>query len=317
MLSLIVCHRNKEQLANFKASVTQSCEGEYEFIIIDNTKNAHSIFEAYNLGIDKASGDILAFCHEDILFETQAWDKKLYNHFSENSKLGLVGCVGGTALPASPAPWWNRNHYNTHFIHLLQKWKDGDNSHRWSYNEPYKNTDLVLHKENSTGKVLNQVTAVDGFFMAMPKQARQVVKFDTHTFKGFHCYDLDICMQINKAGMEVAVAHDFLVAHLSTGSVNESWANESVKFCTKWQSLLPHSTQTLSESDKIKYTNQQLLTFIYWNIDKLQNSEIRRIIKLFMHKDHFFRSENYRLLSVWNHTNLLTAKLINKLFKWY
>jgi hypothetical protein len=46
---------------------------EYESIIIDNSENRYSIFEAYNLGIDKSKYEYLCLMHDDILIYTIEW----------------------------------------------------------------------------------------------------------------------------------------------------------------------------------------------------------------------------------------------------
>src|SRR5690554_6864480 len=168
MLSIIVCHQNKEKLGSFKANINECTQMPYELVIIDNTQNKHTIFEAYNLGVQKAKGDILAFCHEDILFHTKGWGKLLNLHFSNNKKLGLIGVVGGTALPKAPAPWWNHHPINTHYINNIQHWSNNQVPKTWKYNRKIR-AGVYLHQNNPTQKPINRVLAVDGFFMACPK----------------------------------------------------------------------------------------------------------------------------------------------------
>lgn len=315
MISIIVCSRDAELLNVFQENVRKTIGYAHEFIIIDNSNNAYNIFEAYNLGVKKSKGEVLCFAHEDILFYTNDWGTKLLDHFKNDNKLGLIGTVGSTALPAAPAPWWNRHKVNIHYIHLLQKWQPGDNIKRWSYNEPYKDTGLIYHKENDTSQNINQVTSVDGFFMAIPKLLFNHIKFDTDTFDGFHCYDLDICMQVNKANYKVAVAHNILIAHLSSGSVSNHWAEASIVFTTKWKNHLPHSIKQLTNQQKDNYTNSLLLTFCYWNYKILSNKTIRQVINQFITPSSFINNEEYRILKTWSLSNYTIVKIINKLFK--
>ena len=68
MISIIICCRiqtiNKDLSENIKNTV--GCD--YELIVIDNSQNSYSIFEAYNLGIERSNGDYLCFIHDDILY---------------------------------------------------------------------------------------------------------------------------------------------------------------------------------------------------------------------------------------------------------
>ncbi|SMO35328.1 Glycosyltransferase like family protein [Saccharicrinis carchari] len=315
MISIIVCSREVELLNKLKKNISETIGCAFEIVTIDNSNNHYNIFEAYNLGVKKSKGEILCFAHEDILFYTNDWGLKLLEHFKLDAQLGLIGTVGSTALPGAPAPWWNRHKVNTHYIHLLQKWQPGDNIKRWSYNEPYKDTSLIYHKENDTSQNINQVTSVDGFFMAIPKHLFNHIKFDTDTFDGFHCYDLDICMQVNKANYKVAVAHNILIAHLSSGSVSNHWAEASIVFTTKWKKHLPHSIKQLTIPQKDNYTNSLLLTFCYWNYKRLSNGTIRQVIFNYLKPSNFFNDEEYRILKIWSHSNYAITRIFNKLFK--
>ncbi len=66
-----------------------------------------------------------------------------------------------------------------------------------------------------------------------------LIRFDDKTFDGFHCYDIDICLQVRKAGFDVAVVSDVLAEHLSYGSQNKQWLMASEKLEKKWHDYLP------------------------------------------------------------------------------
>lgn len=316
MISLIVCHRNKAQLASFKTSAEETIAGEYEFVIIDNSQNKYSIFEAYNLGVQKAKGDILAFCHEDILFHTNGWDQLLASHFAHDDKLGLVGVVGGTALPAAPAPWWNKHEMNIHFINVIQHWKSNENINKWDTNIALDTNNRIHHSNNPSGNIINNAVAVDGFFMACPKTIFSSITFDEHTFKGFHCYDIDTCLQVINCGHKVAVVHDILIEHSSEGSVNKKWAQSAVICARKWNEVLPLTINNYSEQQLFNYNLSTLLTFCYWNIDHLADRQLRNIISEFLPNNKWWpKSRTHLQLLLWKKLGYKLARLPFKFLK--
>ncbi len=316
MISIIVCHRNKDQLATFKTSIEESIGGLYELIIINNSTNLHSIFEAYNLGIKKAQGDILAFCHEDITFHSKNWDQKLHNHFNQDSKLGLIGVVGGTALPAVPAPWWNHHPLNIQYINVIQQWKDVNNTNKWNRNISLGNN-RFQHINNPSDKNINEVVAVDGFFMACPKSIFKDFLFDNNTFKSFHCYDIDTCLQVISLGYKVAVIHDILVEHCSEGSINKQWAESAIICARKWKQDLPLAIHNnLNSNTKLRYNIDSLLSFCYWTMDKISPGEKKKIISEFLPDTNTLPiSKNHLFLILWKYLGYNKARYPYKLLK--
>lgn len=316
MISLIVCHRNQKQLKNFKTSAKRTIKGEYEFVIIDNSKNEYSIFEAYNLGVSKAKGEYLVFCHEDILFHTDGWDQLLIQHFTNDDKLGLVGVVGGTALPAAPAPWWNKHEVNTHFINIIQHWKSNENINKWDTNTALDTNNRIHHSNNPSGNIINNAVAVDGFFMACPKTVFSSIAFDEHTFNGFHCYDIDTCLQVINCGQKVAVVHDIVIEHTSEGSVNKQWAEAAITCAIKWKEQLPVLIEATANTNLTTYNTDSLLTFCYWIKDEFKDKEIRNIIKKFLPKHLFLpKTKNHLFLLLWKCFGYSFARYPFKLLK--
>lgn len=80
------CITNKKQF--------QTVGYTYELIVIDNSEYKYSIFEAYNLGIERSSGEYLCFIHDDILFHSQDWGKAVEGIFNDDVKIGLIGNFG-------------------------------------------------------------------------------------------------------------------------------------------------------------------------------------------------------------------------------
>lgn len=199
-------------------NVNETIGCEYEIIAVDNSKNDKTIFQAYNEGISRAKGDILCFMHEDIEFLSEGWGKKVYSHFEDNS-LGLLGVVGGHCLPSCPCSWWSA----------------GINSGRIWQGRKLEEYAAYL-KESETAV---QVAAVDGLWMCIPRVLFDNICFDDNTFKGFHSYDTDICMQVTSIGYEIRVAFDINIRHNSNGAINRQYFDARDTFYQKWKDSLP------------------------------------------------------------------------------
>ena len=104
-ISIIICSKNgfleDELVENIKTTIGS----EYEIIVIDNSKNKYSIFEAYNIGIKNSIFPYLLFVHEDVLFHSQSWGEILISYFNNDLKLGLIGIAGSKTKEKIPSTW--------------------------------------------------------------------------------------------------------------------------------------------------------------------------------------------------------------------
>jgi hypothetical protein len=314
MISIIVCHRDKDLLKQFKENVTQTIGLPFEFVIIDNSTNKHTIFEAYNLGIERSKGDVLCFAHEDLFFHTNNWGPLVNEHFNKNPKLGLIGVCGGKALPNVPAPWWNKSPFNQKCLNLYQQWNNTRIDQEGSALIGDKKTHEYINQDQ---ELISNVTAVDGLWFCIKTSCIKDhnIKFDTETFKGFHCYDLDICMQIGQY-YDVAVIYDVLLEHFSEGSINKSWVKSSLLFTDKWQKRLQEvNSAKFNESDLKLYNLIQLLTYCYWVQSKdVKDADIKAIIKKNISQGVIYNHQKYWLLKSWSLFGYQVARYCNKIF---
>ena len=105
MISIIICSRNAIITPSLTENISETVGVEYELIIIDNSGNRFSIFQAYNEGVKRAKYSYLCFMHDDILFYTNNWGKALIHHFTNNSSIGLIGYIGTHFIPSVPSYW--------------------------------------------------------------------------------------------------------------------------------------------------------------------------------------------------------------------
>lgn len=226
MVSCVICSRGSDISTEQKINIAQTIGVDYELIVIDNSHNAYTIFSAYNEGVRRAKGDIICFMHDDIVFHSKKWGLIVVEEYLNNPHLGLVGVIGCQFLSNKVQPWWTlghqlgyimQGHYNEEGVYIT--FRDG---HR-------------LKKDSAIGVV------VDGLWFCIRKDLFNYISFDELTFSGFHCYDIDICLQILQIGYEVRVLKGIEIEHKSGGQVNDSYYEQLGKFVKKWGERLPIS----------------------------------------------------------------------------
>lgn len=219
MISIIVSSHREDYFAALKQNIADTIGVEYEIIKIDNP-GIMGISEAYNHGIEKAKFKYLCFCHEDVLFHTKHWGKKLLEIFNYDRQIALVGIAGSPYLPYVYSGW---SFPKSKFLRmcLVQ-----------SSNE--KKGNFVERKANE-GLKYEEVATVDGCFMATKKSRK---RFDESLFKGYDCYDLDFSLQTGFKGKNI-VTYEILLEHFSPGQFSTKWFKETLKFNKKWKKKLP------------------------------------------------------------------------------
>jgi hypothetical protein len=91
---------------------------------------------------------------------------------------------------------------------------------------------------------------VDGLWFCVPKIVMDKVSFDESTFSGFHCYDLDICLQIIELNYEVRIVYDINIEHFSIGKRDAKWLRGIFTLYAKWKKILPIQTTEISNSQR-------------------------------------------------------------------
>lgn len=162
--------------------------------------------------------------HEDVLFHTKNWGYIVQSHLC-NEKIGLLGVIGGHYLPDFPASWIS--------VFLIS----GQNIQGYFENDLYQKEYYEFWNRKNGNST--EVVAVDGMWFCVRKEMFNLIKFDTHMFSNYHCYDLDICMQVVNMGFQVHVAHDILIEHKSCGCMDTRYFKELDKFYKKWKDNLP------------------------------------------------------------------------------
>ena len=239
MISIIICSVNKNYLNNLTLNIEQSIGCVYELIAIDNSVNEFSIFEAYNLGIQKSKGDYWCFIHEDILFHTKNWGIKILQIFEADSRIGLLGVAGAKIKTKMPSGWWDCPS-DLKNINIIQHFTDKDKE--------------LVYMGWQTDNQIEEVAVIDGLFMFARK--KEFVFFNKEDL-GFHNYDLYLSAIYYKYDFKVVVVNSLLIEHFSLGNLNAKWIESNYVFFKNYQKLFPINKSKLNvlELKKIELFN--------------------------------------------------------------
>lgn len=266
MVSIIVCSINTNLFNQFENSLSETIGLEFELVRIDNNANKYSICEAYNLGASVAKFDYLCFAHEDILFKSDNWGKVLTAAFEADPKIGVVGIAGSKYKSLSPGGWPN-GQLNLDCFNIIQQ--DGD-----------ERVVQVINPEIDSQLV--EVKTLDGVFLFTKKAVWETNRFDAHTFKGFHCYDLDFCLQAGR-NYKVMVCYQLQIEHISMGSENREWVTNSILLSKKWNDYLPVGTLSYNDKMAVEWYQKRLFA-LKMNI---QGFSFSQIISVFVNFGYF------------------------------
>src|SRR4051812_43487168 len=66
--------------------------------------NQFSLSEVYNKALSEAKYNTVVFTHDDILFETENWGRKIVSHFVVHPEYAILTIAGTTDLLSGQ--WW-------------------------------------------------------------------------------------------------------------------------------------------------------------------------------------------------------------------
>ena len=89
-----------------------------------------SLTQAYNKGLEQTTNNIVVFCHDDIIFDTKNWGRKLKSIFDKNPSYGIIGIAGTTDLV--DGRWWTIKESMNGIVshkHEGKKWRTPPRAH--------------------------------------------------------------------------------------------------------------------------------------------------------------------------------------------
>jgi len=229
MISIIICNRSEKLNVDLEDNIKSTIGNvDYEIICINNEKGLYNIFQAYNIGVEKAKFPYLCFMHDDIRYHTLNWGINLVNHFSD-AKVGMIGVSCPTYLSDIPGIWWGTHHPNNPTFSIRQQTLD---TNRLNPKEQH----TTIH--NPYNEEFSEVVACDGLFFCIRKDLFDVIQFDEN-YGGFHFYDIDISLQVLRLNYKLLCVYDIFVEHISASVLNKEWITSSRLFYDKWKDILP------------------------------------------------------------------------------
>lgn len=225
MISIIISSSNPDYLSAITKNIEATVGVPYEILATANGGGKQGICTVYNAAGAKAKYDVLCFMHEDMIIHTQNWGKKVVE-VMKDPKIGLLGIAGskykslfpcGWSCPAIPISQVKAN--------FIQRFK-------------FVQEDKKHFRYNTDAEAISEVATVDGVWMCTKRSIFDRIKFDEEVFTGFHGYDLDYSLQINKE-FKVCVTFDMLIEHFSEGNYSPDWMDSILKLHRKHRDTLP------------------------------------------------------------------------------
>lgn len=210
-------HLGEEEDAKFNKHVENTIGVKHEILRFVN-HNQYSLPQIYNEALKRyTENTVFVFCHNDIIFKTRNWGKKLLARFN-HSDYGILGVAGTTFIPKSGRWWEDRSKMYGIVEHTngVQEWVS-------EYSEPLRNIQPVAH--------------IDGLFMAVDPD--RIEKRFNEDYGKFHFYDITFCLDNYLEEIDIGVITDVRIMHKSIGETDDSWEENRQKFAKEYSEYLP------------------------------------------------------------------------------
>lgn len=240
MITVGFSTRNNNQ--KFIDHIKNTCGVDTQIIQVIND-GEKPLSKVYNEILDMSQNNIIVLCHDDIIFESKKWGKKLLENF-QKTDFGIIGLAGSTYMP-STGRWWDMP------VTMRGIVNHQDDGKKWE-------SKYSVNQGN-----LSEVLLIDGLFISLNKQ--KIKKRFDEDFDGFHFYDVSFSFSNFLEDVKIGVTYDIRVTHLSIGRTNQKWEDNRIKFTEKFSNFLPK---------KIDISFDDLTTFIICHDQKIILSNI-------------------------------------------
>lgn len=289
MISIIVSSYKSVYYEALKKNIEQTVGVTYEIIKVDNP-GLMGICEAYNKGASEATYDLLCFVHEDVLFVSNCWGKKVTQLFEEDEELALAG-FAGSRYKSKFVTGWTTGLKEFDCVNISHQ---SDNSTQ-KLNAPLNNKEYV------------EVKTLDGVCLLMRRAEWQINQFN-EDIPGFHFYDVDLSLRLSSQLKKVAVIFCVDLLHFSNGKFNDSWVEAAFAFHSRKDvqekiSLLNNSTN--NNLDK------RVRFFWHHRLAKEDISFVNRF-KLFFLNYQLFKEYHWYKIHFYQFTHFLKKTMLIK-----
>jgi glycosyltransferase involved in cell wall biosynthesis len=188
-----------------------------QIIVFENDGIALS--KIYNEGLEKSTSDIVVFMHDDVNIETSNLTPKINRLFDDNSEYGIIGVAGTDNLTSGR--WWDNQE---NMFGIVSHEHEGKRHTNYFSKQQYIDT-------------LKEVVTIDGLFMMVHKN--RIKHTFNEEFRGFHFYDLPICVENYMDGVKIGVTTKIKLLHKSIGMTNKEWERNKLLFEALYEKKLP------------------------------------------------------------------------------
>jgi hypothetical protein len=259
----------REDNPKFIEQIIKTCGVDVD--IIQKINNGEkSLSKVYNEILEEAKTDIIVLCHDDLIFETKKWGKRLLSNF-QNTDYGIIGLAGSTYMPPS-GRWWEKP---ITMRGIVNHSKDGK---KWE------------SKYSTNEGQISPTTMVDGLFISLDK--RKIKKKFNEEVDGFHFYDVTFSFENYLEDVKVGVTYDVRVTHLSIGETNEQWDKNREIFAEKYKDTLPVFLEE-EANNLTTYVMCHDQDIIKSNIKSGKFDDMGKLVFMYVGKGEFTDIENY------------------------
>ena len=184
-VSFIICTNDEAALYECTLYIKQLAIPEgFSFDIIP-IRNAASMAQGYDQGMNASDAKYKVYLHQDVLILNKNFITDLLTVFQKNNKIGLIGMVGTKHLHSNGCMWSNAMRTGAVRSHCISTVDD-------YFNIPVSPT-----------RIYSPVEAIDGLLMA----TSQDIPWRSDLFTGWDFYDISQSKEFSRAGYLIAVPY--------------------------------------------------------------------------------------------------------------
>lgn len=149
----------------------------FEFIKVEN---ASSIFQGYQQAMIQSNAKYKLYIHQDVNIISNTFIKDVVEAFKKDSKLGILGVVGGIDLPPNGV-WWEGRIAGAIIDNTGGTYREN------------------VYGDYSAGLI--EAKALDGLLLA----TQYDINWRQDIFSGWHLYDTSQCLEFRRAGYKAGI----------------------------------------------------------------------------------------------------------------
>ena len=239
--NLTVVFSTRKLNENYVKHIKDTCGIKDIQILSYENPNGTSLTEIYNKALSESVNDVIVYCHDDIIFNTKKWGRKILKHFN-NTDYGIIGLAGTRKMPESGRWWDDINQPTSNMVGIVKHSNEGK-----TWESGYS---------NSYGHNIIPVVITDGVLFVVHKE--RIKNNFNKDISGFHFYDIDFTFRNHLEGVKVGVITDIRITHLSMGQTNEEWEENRKLFVERYKGSLPSEVPVkIFYNDKTPYIKNE------------------------------------------------------------